>query len=94
MPDSFYVDLPRLNEYAEFLKQQVRLMEEAGDVMHKKVRDFRAVFEDEMSGRVEEELRVMQRNIDGIRAQVDKTAAETRQAAELYQLYLQRGDIV
>lgn len=94
MPDQFYVNLPKLEEYAACLKRQVRLMEQAGDLMMKKNRDFGAILNDELTVRVDEELKILQRSIDRIAVEVDRVAADTARAAELYQTYLSRGDIV
>lgn len=94
MAEQFYVNLPKLDEYARFLKQQVRRMETASDLMIKKNRAFGAALQDPLTVRVDEELRILQRDIDRISVEMDRVAAETNKAAELYQLYLQRGDIV
>ncbi|MBE6854486.1 MAG: hypothetical protein E7501_02395 [Ruminococcus sp.] len=94
MPDQFYVNLPKLDEYASYLKRQVRLMEQAGDLMMKKNREFSAVLDDDLTARVDEELKILQRSVDRIAVEVDRVAADTARAAELYQTYLSRGDIV
>ena len=94
MAEQFYVNLPKLDEYARFLKQQVRRMEAASDLMLKKNREFGATLQDSLTMRVDEELRILQRDIDQISIEMDRVSAETAKAAELYQLYLQRGDIV
>lgn len=94
MPDKFYVDLSRLDDYARLLKKQADQMEEAGLMMMKQTRAFSGVLEDALTARVEEELRYMQRSVDRIRGELSRIAADTRKAEELYQLYLQRGDII
>lgn len=94
MSDRFYVNLPRLEEYAAHLKRQVRLMEQASDLMMKKNREFSAVLNDDITARVEEELKILQRNVDQIAVEINRVAADTTKASELYQTYLSRGDIV
>lgn len=94
MPDKFYVDLSKIDEYAKFLKKSIDLMEDASYIMMKKNREIGGVLEDAVTSRIDEELRIMQRNVEYIKKELEYVTSDVKKAAELYQIYLQRGDIV
>ena len=94
MQDKFYVDLSRLEEYTSFLKKQLDRMQEAEAYMHKRTRALSGLLEDQVTARLEEELKYMQQSVDRLRGEIAGAVSDTKKMAELYRMYLQRGDIL
>ena len=44
--------------------------------------------------RLEEELKYMQQSVDRLRGEIAGAVSDTKKMAELYRMYLQRGDIL
>lgn len=94
MQDKFYVDLSRLEEYTSFLKKLLDRMQEAEAYMHKRTRALSGLLEDQVTARLEEELKYMQQSVDRLRGEIAGAVSDTKKMAELYRMYLQRGDIL
>lgn len=94
MQEKFYVDLARLEEYTGYLKKQLTRMQEAEAYLQKRTRALSGILEDQVTGRLEEELGYMQRSVDRLGGEIARQVTETRKMAELYRMYLQRGDIL
>lgn len=94
MQDKFFVDLARLEEYTASLKKQLDRMQEAEAYLQKRTRALSGMLEDQVTVRLEEELGYMRQNVDRLGGEIARQVSDTKKMAELYRMYLQRGDIL
>ncbi len=94
MQDKFFVDLARLEEYTASLKKQLDRMQEAEAYLQKRTRALSGMLEDQVTVRLEEELGYMRQSVDRLVGEIARQVSDTKKMAELYRMYLQRGDIL
>ncbi len=94
MQDKFFVDLARLEEYTASLKKQLDRMQEAEAYLQKRTRALSGMLEDQVTVRLEEELGYMRQSADRLGGEIARQVSDTKKMAELYRMYLQRGDIL
>lgn len=94
MQDKFFVDLARLEEYTASLKKQLDRMQEAEAYLQKRTRALSGMLEDQVTVRLEEELGYMRQRVDRLGGEIARQVSDTKKMAELYRMYLQRGDIL
>lgn len=94
MQDKFFVDLARLEEYIASLKKQLDRMQEAEAYLQKRTRALSGMLEDQVTVRLEEELCYMRQSVDRLGGEIARQVSDTKKMAELYRMYLQRGDIL
>lgn len=94
MQDKFFVDLARLEEYTASLKKQLDRMQEAEAYLQKRTRALSGMLEDQVTVRLEEELCYMRQSVDRLGGEIARQVSDTKKMAELYRMYLQRGDIL
>ena len=94
MQDKFFVDLARLEEYTASLKKQLDRMQETEAYLQKRTRALSGMLEDQVTVRLEEELGYMRQSVDRLGVEIARQVSDTKKMAELYRMYLQRGDIL
>ena len=94
MQDKFFVDLARLEEYTASLKKQLDRMQETEAYLQKRTRALSGMLEDQVTVRLEEELGYMRQGVDRLGGEIARQVSDTKKMAELYRMYLQRGDIL
>ena len=94
MQDKFFVDLARLEEYTASLKKQLDRMQETEAYLQKRTRALSGMLEDQVTVRLEEELDYMRQSVDRLGGEIARQVSDTKKMAELYRMYLQRGDIL